>query len=611
MKEIFETEGTDAVLLIDASNAFNRLNRAVAMSNVWITCPEIATYITNTYRKPARLFIAGGKEILSQEGTTQGDPLAMAWYSLSTTTIIEYLNQNVEKVSQVWLADDATGGGKIRNLKEWFTELSCNGKPYGYFVNGSKSWLICKSDEIASLAREVFGDTVNITTEGKRHLGAVLGSENYKDEFCKEKVEEWRKELEVLAEIAETQPQAAFSVYTKGYRSKFTYFLRTIQTLEEHLHPIESVLFDKLVPALFGGESPDVPSELLSLNPKDGGLVIENPKSIASSQYKTSILKTKIHKETIIKQEMTMRKESSDGRTQKEIEQECRKLKENERKVRNERLVVPSHLKRCMEQAKDTGASNWLNALPIKDQQLDMNKGQFADALCIRYNQPIRNLPSTCPCGDSFDVEHALSCKKGGFIAQRHDNLRDIFTNLLSKICKDVEVEPHLMPVTNETFGFRTTNTSPEARLDIKANGFWQRSQTAFFDIRVTHVNSSSQAKKPTAKIFKMHEDSKKREYMQRVIDIEHGTFTPLVFGTNGGMGAECQMFMKQLAATLAEKTGEDYADIVTWIRTRISTEIMKSTITCIRGSRVPFRSKINDSNHEDFSLMNLVAGGR
>ena len=90
--------------------------------------------------------------------------------------------------------------------------------------------------------------------------------------------------------------------------------------------------------------------------------------------------------------------------------------------------------------------------IPIKDQHLDLNKGQFADALCIRYNQPIRNLPSKCPCGEKFDVEHALSCKKGGFIAQRHDNLRDILTILLNRICKDVEAEPHMLPVTNETF---------------------------------------------------------------------------------------------------------------------------------------------------------------
>ena len=60
---IFETDNTDAVLLIDASNAFNSLNRAAALHNVRILCPTIATYAINTCREPARLIIIGGKEM--------------------------------------------------------------------------------------------------------------------------------------------------------------------------------------------------------------------------------------------------------------------------------------------------------------------------------------------------------------------------------------------------------------------------------------------------------------------------------------------------------------------------------------------------------------------
>ena len=52
---IFQEEETDAVLLIDASNAFNALNRAAALHNIRVLCPPIATYAINTYRQPARL----------------------------------------------------------------------------------------------------------------------------------------------------------------------------------------------------------------------------------------------------------------------------------------------------------------------------------------------------------------------------------------------------------------------------------------------------------------------------------------------------------------------------------------------------------------------------
>ena len=81
MRTIFQQEATNAVLLIDAKNAFNCLNRLVALHNMQITCPILAMYLINTYRLPATLFIYGGETILSREGTTQGDPLAMPWYS--------------------------------------------------------------------------------------------------------------------------------------------------------------------------------------------------------------------------------------------------------------------------------------------------------------------------------------------------------------------------------------------------------------------------------------------------------------------------------------------------------------------------------------------------
>ena len=74
MSEIFHGEDTDAVFLIDASNAFNSLNRMTALHNILVTCPIIGLYAVNTYRNPARLFVVGGYELLSAEGTTQGDP---------------------------------------------------------------------------------------------------------------------------------------------------------------------------------------------------------------------------------------------------------------------------------------------------------------------------------------------------------------------------------------------------------------------------------------------------------------------------------------------------------------------------------------------------------
>ena len=115
-------------------------------------------------------------------------------------------------------------------------------------------------------------------------------------------------------------------------------------------------------------------------------------------------------------------------------------------------------------------------------------------------------------------------------MAQRHNGVRNLVTSFLGKVCTNVEVEPLLQPFDNEQLDLRSSVTSPEERLDMKAGGFWSRGVTAFFDVRVTRVHSKCNQGKATSTIFKEQEEEKKRKYRQRVLDVEMGSFTPLVF---------------------------------------------------------------------------------
>ncbi|KXJ09655.1 hypothetical protein AC249_AIPGENE11458 [Exaiptasia diaphana] len=171
-------------------------------------------------------------------------------------------------------------------------------------------------------------------------------------------------------------------------------------------------------------------------------------------------------------------------------------------------------------QARDKGASSWLHALPIKELGFALNKQEFRDSLRLRYNQPLVALPSHCTCGSTFSVNHALSCKKGGFVSERHDGVLNLLAPLLNKVCNNVEVQPRLIPLDNEHFVLQSTNTSQEARLDLKAGGFWSKGVTAFFDVGITHVNSNTNKNKNTATIFREHENEKKRKYEKRVINV-------------------------------------------------------------------------------------------
>ena len=196
--ENFHLENTEAALLVDATNAFNSLNRMSALHNIQLLCPSIAKILINCYRASTKLFI-DGDILCSQEGTTQGDPLGMPMYALATIPLIKNLNSSV---NQTWYADDAAATGKILDLRSWWNDLSEKGPSYGYHVNASKTWLVVKK-EFFSHAEKIFADTkVKITSEGHPHLGAPLGTPGYVSQYVSEKVEQWAEELNLLSSIA-------------------------------------------------------------------------------------------------------------------------------------------------------------------------------------------------------------------------------------------------------------------------------------------------------------------------------------------------------------------------------------------------------------------------
>ena len=182
----------------------------------------------------------------------------------------------------------------------------------------------------------------------------------------------------------------------------------------------------------------------------------------------------------------------------------------------------------------------------------------------------------------------------GRFYIQRHNELRDLEAEMLSMVCNDVEKETVLEEITGETLN-RGANRAPDARLDISARGFWERQRTAFFDVRVYHTNADSYRDLSPKEIYRQHENEKKRQYASRVMEVEQGTFTPLVFTTTGGMAEECKRYHNRLAELLAIKKGEDYASTVSWLRAKVSFAVLRSAFLCLRGSRgrrrnVPFQ---------------------
>ena len=147
---------------------------------------------------------------------------------------------------------------------------------------------------------------------------------------------------------------------------------------------------------------------------------------------------------------------------------------------------LPTKAKRAAELATEKGSSNWLTVIPLKELDYNLNKKEFRDAIKLRYDWEITDTPMLCACNVQFSVDHAIVFQRGGFIIQRHNELRDLEAEMLRMVCNDVEVEPVLEEVTGETLN-HGANKAPDARLDIHARGFWERQRSAFFDVRVCH----------------------------------------------------------------------------------------------------------------------------
>ena len=170
----------------------------------------------------------------------------------------------------------------------------------------------------------------------------------------------------------------------------------------------------------------------------------------------------------------------------------------------NLKQIAPCKIKRALELAQEKGSSLWLTVLPLQEQGFNLSKREFRDAVKLRYDWPFNDIPSVCVCGENFTVDHAMICKRGGFVIQRHNELRDLEADLLSMACSDVEVEPVLQDITEEQLS-RGSNRARDARLDIRARGFWDPQSSAFFDVRVFHPNAESYKDQEPQQIYRTH----------------------------------------------------------------------------------------------------------
>ena len=440
----------------------------------------------------------------------------------------------------------------------------------GYHPKASKSWLIVKENRLAEAKKTFSGTNINITTDGKKYLGGFIGTNESRDVYSKELVDKWVEQLCTLSNIAKSEPQAAYAAFVSGFQHKLTYHIHTIPNLTTKLTPLDHVIDQKFIPAITDGHvCSEDERRLLSLPVKMGGLGIPIFAKISTREYENS-KKATTQLANNIKQQTTKYEfdQQHSNTTKREIVNDREKA--NMSLLNQLRERMDKEQIRANDLAKMKGSSSWLTTLPLRSENFVLNKREFFDAVSIRYRWQLKRMPNLCSCGKPFDVDHAMSCFKGGFIHQRHDQMRDMIAQLMSDIYKDVQIEPHLTPLTGEHLLKRSIEND-EARLDISARSFWIRGQKAYFDVRVFNPFAKKHLNQQLPNTFVSNEKEKKRSYNERVIEVEHGSFTPLIFTPYGGCSRETEKVINVLATGIAEKRDLSTSIVTNWIRTKLS----------------------------------------
>ena len=270
--------------------------------------------------------------------------------------------------------------------RRWWDSLCANGPMYVYFPLPAKTVLIVK-DEHRDLAEQIFqGSGVTITTGGKRHMGAVIGSEEFKTQYVSSKIEKWTKDIHELSRLARDEPQAVYSCYTKAICHRQTYIQRTIPGIGDLFKPLEDAIRDELIPSICGRTVSNIEWHVLALPVRLGGLGLGNPVETADDKFNAScyitpdlvsIIKNQDSDFSNLNQAIAERK-VKDVKLQKEA-----RLKEKQTSLMEE---LGPRGRRMIELCQEKGAGAWLNVLPIKSLGYTLNKQAFRDSICLRYD---------------------------------------------------------------------------------------------------------------------------------------------------------------------------------------------------------------------------------
>ena len=513
----------------------------------------------------------------------------MAAYAVAVMPLIKRLSHGCPEVTQAWFADDDSAAGRVEQLRRYWGDVLRTGPGYGYH-HPTKTVLLVKPEHF-DRAQQLFGGTgVQIRIDGCRYLGGALGSVDFRRCFLEAAIGKWEQELSRLCTLAATQPHAAYTTLVKVFAVLDTVSSDRLLPILSGQPVISRELRSFLaLPARFGGitipvvageaaaehatsRSVTLPFVNIIVPPPVVGdsqspMVAEDGRSLPAAEVNPSHSLADDSQSPAIAEDIQANQDQfsntnqpGTGASTSQIVlsgepvplsrdsvaspvvvavTDCRGRAGSVRRAKPAshrsaldglRMSLTSAQQFLADMAGEKGVSSWLTAMPVLHHGTVLRKTDFRDALCIRYDLPLPDVATACVCGSAMSVHHAMTCPCGGYPTARHNEVRDLLAAVVGEVFPNVEVEPQLLPLEGECLVGCTANRAPDARLDIRARGFWTRQQDAYCDVWVTHLTASVLSRSEASSQLHSHELQKKRQYAERVNVVDRGVFTPLVF---------------------------------------------------------------------------------
>ena len=576
-------------LLIDARNAFNEMDRSMMLWNVRHLWPQGAVFAFNCYRHHALLIVhdSGGRafSLHSKIGVTQGCPLAMILCGLGLLPMIRELKARHPTVVAPWFADDGLAAGTWDSLKAYSVSLAQLGPSYGYFFQPAKSELVVYGESLPA-GRLSFASSRLRISSGTRYLGGFLGDPAAFLPWLTAKVQTWAAAVDTLAAACALFPQSAYCGLQKSLQMEWQCVQRTNECTATSFAAIEHSIAEVFLPVLFRG-SP-VARALTALPVKAAGLALPDPTRTTASNYQASTLAT-----AELTSALRGASEFALGKHHHVVSSTRaamadRRLEADRSALEALKQTLPPAFCRVLTRAVSTG--QFLQVLPCPENGTVLSRVEYCDAVALRYGLTPPDLPARCDgCNAAFDLRHALSCKCGGLVILRHNDIRDELGDLFCKGLSPSQVrdEPRIYPSRAAAVGDSPPPDTLDARGDLLVRSLYQKATDCVLDVQVSDLDARTYRKKPCAAALRDMEKAKKRKHLAACLQ-QRRTFVPFVVSADGLIGAEADAVLQQLSRFLAQKWDKPYSTVRGYVTARMSFAIARGSSLCLRGSRVP-----------------------